>query len=76
MTQKMTSSSPGFNDEESSSSSMKIPYDHPTMEDFDGVDGADLGFDNALLADDPLDEGVTNASYVFPIYLTHRLSLI
>lgn len=55
---------------------MKIPYDHPTMEDFDGVDGADLGFDNALLADDPLDEGVTNASYVFPIYLTHRLSLI
>jgi len=57
----MTGLSPGPNGEESSSSSGQPHYGHATAEDFDGDDQADLSLDNALLADDPLDEGATNA---------------
>jgi hypothetical protein len=57
----MAGPSPGSNGEESSSSSVKPNLGHPSVEDFDGDDRADLSFDSALLADDPLDEEATNA---------------
>lgn len=58
----MTGPSPGLQGSESSSSSGPIQYNRVTAEDFDGDDQADLSLDNALLADDPLDEGAGKAS--------------
>ena len=57
----MTGSSPGPNGQESSSSSVPLDYHHAAAEDLDGDDQADLGTDNALLADDPPDEEAVNA---------------
>ncbi len=54
---------------ESSSSSTPIQYGDVTAEDFDGDDHADLSQDNALLADDPLDEGSGKVQYCLPAHV-------
>lgn len=53
----MDGDGPDQHGQESSSSSRPIHHGRVTAEDFDGDDHADLSLDNALLVDDPLDEG-------------------
>ena len=59
----MTGLSPGSPGEGSSSSTARLQHAKPSAEDFDGDDRGDLSVDNALLDDDPLDEGSVNTSY-------------
>jgi hypothetical protein len=66
----MTGLAPGPYGEQSSSSSLLARYGHATAEDFDGDDQADLSLDNALLDDDPLDEGNGKAPYILSDCLT------
>ena len=61
----MTGRAPGAYGEQSSSSSLLARYGHATAEDFDGDDQVDLSLDNALLDDDPLDEGNGKAVYFY-----------
>ena len=52
---KMTGPSPGTRGGEGSSSSGR--QGHDDFEELDGDEAADLSLDNALLADDPLEDG-------------------
>lgn len=61
----MTGPSPGLHDVGSSSSSNQIPLGHPSAEEIEDYEQADLSLDNALLEDDPL-EGNGKASYSPP----------
>ena len=58
----MTGPSPGIHDTGSASSSNQVPLGHATVEAFSDYEQADVGLDDALPADDPLD-GNVKASY-------------
>ena len=62
----MTGPPPGLHDVGSSSSSNQVSIGHPSVEEIEDYEQADLSLDNALLEDDPL-EGNGKASYSSPV---------
>ena len=63
----MTGPSPGLHDVGSSSSSNQVSIGHPSAEEIEDYEQADLSLDNALLEDDPL-EGNGKPSYSAPVF--------